>query len=593
MRPTPTFLDLIRTIDSGNASRVLEELEALLSSDTVPEARVVGTVRHLETLGFCLEGSDRFGEAARAYELAALVDTGDRVRWQAIAAKARLHDLISRALWDEASAFVTEQSRTAPGDAFLREQVASLLRLGWDHECRYAVEPSVQCYRLAYELNGGDAGVVTGDGCSISTKIRNLRRLQMDTLAEAGRHEAAAILHERTRAITGLGPVGIYDIVSAREAAEEGQGTYHELLAGRRITEPDVKFFDGPVSLASQAGTLVAPPQYVALFKDCLTYPRSNLVLHGQRLIYDLAAHPLSAIADIKDGVNPGQIMTAVWGSKRALVEVPVEVREIDAGLMLFGFQSRQYGHWLLEFAPRMLWFNDPACPVGFPICVDDQMPDTHRQIIALMDERARPIVTLPPVATRFRELGLASVSAFYPFDTRAGLPTYDAIWPGDVLSALRGKVLDRLAAQGVDLRRTGRRIVLSRRGFTQRQLVNEADIIDALTPHGFEVVHPEQLSFAEQVQTYHSADIIVGSASSALINCIFCRPEAKIVALVHDSRSFYFRGFTSLIEASGAHLLFLRGATIFADGLHPMHANYAVPPTQILRAVATISSAP
>jgi capsular polysaccharide biosynthesis protein len=156
----------------------------------------------------------------------------------------------------------------------------------------------------------------------------------------------------------------------------------------------------------------------------------------------------------------------------------------------------------------------------------------------------------------------------------------------------MRGKVLERLTAQGVDLRRTGRRIVLSRRGLTQRQLVNEAEIIDTLTPHGFEVLHPEQLSFAEQIQTYHSADIIVGSASSALINCIFCRPEAKVVALTHDSRSFYFRGFTSLIESSGAHLLFVRGTTVLAEGLHPMHANYAVRPTKILQALEALTSA-
>ncbi len=198
------------------------------------------------------------------------------------------------------------------------------------------------------------------------------------------------------------------------------------------------------------------------------------------------------------------------------MIEAPSEIREIDAGLMLFGLQSRQYGHWLLEFVPRMLCFNDPACPAGFPLCMDDGMPETHRQIVALMDTRDRPIITLPPIATRFRELGLAPVPVFFPFDTRPGLPIYDAIWPQDILAAVRDRILGRLAADGVDLRRTGQRIVLSRQGFAQRQLVNEAEIVETLRPHGFEVVQPEQLTFAEQVQMYHAADIIVGSASSA-----------------------------------------------------------------------------
>ncbi|MDH2310400.1 glycosyltransferase family 61 protein [Methylobacterium brachiatum] len=589
MRPTANFLNLVRSIDSGNAPTRLETLAALLSADPPPAARVAATLRHLEALGFRLEGGARFGDAARAYELAATIDPQDPQRWRWIAATARLRDVVEHARWDEAATFIAEIRSRGETEAALREAARTLLGVGWDHECRGRAEPAVQCYRLAFALNGGDAGLATGDGHSLSTKIRNLRILQMNALVEAGRYEEAAALHASTRAIAGFGPVGIYDIVSARQAAEGGHGRYRELLASRRIPDPEVKFLGGSIALTSQSGSLDAPPQYVAFFKDCLTFPRSNVVLHGQRLIYDLAAHPLSGVADIKDGVNPGQIMLAVWGPERALVEAPAEIQEIDAGLMLFGFQSRQYGHWLLEFVPRMLWFNDPACPAGLPLCIDDQMPDTHRQIIALMDERDRPVQVLPPVATRFRELGLAPVPTFYPFDTRPGLPIYDAIWPSDVLAAVRGKILERLAAQGGDLRRTGRRILLSRRGFTQRRLVNEAEIADALQPHGFEVIQPETYTFAEQVEIYHSADIVVGSASSALINGLFCRPGAKVIALTHDNPAFYFRGFTSLIESSGARLLFVRGNAVQTEGLHPMHADYAVSPNAILQALAAV----
>lgn len=591
MRPTATFIDLIRSINSGNASDRLEALASVLTTESLAEPDAASILRHLEALGFRLEGGSRYRDAAGAYEIAASIDTRDPKRWRMLAAGARLRDYVERELWDEALAF-SAKIRLHGDDGAMREAAATLLRVGWNHECSDRLEPAVRCYQLAFAMNGGDEGLATGDGQPISVKIRNVRILQMNALADQGRYEEAADLHETTRAIAGLGPVGIYGIVSAKRAADDGQGDYRELLAGHRMTEPDVKFLDGPIAMTSQPGTLDAPPQYLAFFKDCLTFPRSNVVLHGQRLIYDLAAHPLSGLADIKDGVNPGQIMTAVWGPGRALVEAPAEIREIDAGLMLFGFQSRQYGHWLLEFVPRMLCFNHPACPSGLPICVDAEMPETHRQIIALMDTRDRPIVTLPPVATRFRELGVAPVPAFFPFDTRPEFPIYDAIWPQDILAAVRRRILERLAADGLDLRRTGRRIILSRRGFAQRRLVNEADIIEALRPHGFEVVHPEQLTFAEQVAIYHSANIIVGSASSALINCMFCRPNARVVALTHESSAFYFRGFTSFVESSGARLLFVRGSTEQAEGIHPMHANYSVSLEQVSRALAFATSA-
>ncbi|MBU67212.1 MAG: hypothetical protein CL858_17415, partial [Cupriavidus sp.] len=384
-----------------------------------------------------------------------------------------------------------------------------------------------------------------------------------------------------------LGPLRIYDIVSARQAAADGQGEYRELLGGRRIAEPEIRFLEGPVALTSDCGTLNAPPQYIARFRDCLTFPRSNIVLQGNRLIYDLAAHPDSGVADIKDGKNADQIMTAVYGAGRALVEEPAETQTLDAGLMMFGLQSKNYGHWLLEFVPRMLWFNDPACPSGFPICIDDHMPETHRQIVELLDERTRPILPLPAQAVRFKELGVGPVPTFFPFDARPGVPVYDSVWPKDVLGAMRRAVLDKLAARRADLHSTGRRIFLSRKGFVQRQLVNEAEIIDVLTRYGFEVVYPEKLSFVDQIALYHSADIIVGSASSALTNCIFCNGRTRVIALIHENLSFNFRGYTSMIESSGAKVLFIRGATVPSENTHPFHVNYTVTPGHVLRGMA------
>ena len=109
------------------------------------------------------------------------------------------------------------------------------------------------------------------------------------------------------------------------------------------------------------------------------------------------------------------------------------------------------------------------------------------------------------------------------------------------------------------------------------------------LTRQGFEVVYPEKLSFAEQVALYHTADTIVGSASSALTNCIFCNPHARVIALIHENRSFNFRGYTSMIESSGARLIFVRGNTVAGETVHHFHANYRVPVAQVLQAMDRI----
>ena len=591
MRPTAAFMDLIKRVDGGNVARILGELAAMVSGEERSGARPKAIVQHLETLAFRLEGSDQFAQASEVYRLIAAVDAGGWERWRATAVTVSLQGLCERGRFAEAAAFVEALRHEGDPVAAISAGVDILMRLAWQYECRYETEAAVQCYRLAHVVSGGGHGIATVDGHTLERKIRDIRILQMRALAEEGRHADAAPLHEQTRDLLDLGPLRIYDIRSACQAAADGRGVYREVRPGRRIHEPEIRFLDGPVALTSQAGSRDAPPQYVALFRDCLAFPRSNVVLQDDRLIYDLAAHPLSDTFDIRDGVNPDQIMIAAYGSGRALVAAPTGLREVEAGLMLFGLQSRNYGHWLLEFVGRMLCFNDRACPAGFPICIDDDMPATHRQIIELIDERARPILPLPAVPTRFRELGLAPAPTLLPFDTRPGHPVYDSIWPADVFADLRSRVLGRLAERGVDLRQTGRRIVLSRRGFAQRQLLNEAEIVATLAQRGFEVVHPETLTFAEQIATYHAADIIVGSASSALTNCIFCHPGAKVVALIHEGLSFNFRGYTSMIESSGADLLFVRGITERSETGHPFHANYTVAQDRVLRAIERMTA--
>ncbi|URD37910.1 glycosyltransferase family 61 protein [Methylobacterium tardum] len=584
--------DFRRILTQANESKGAAALDAIESGLSVPtEGRPAVAAQHLATLAFRFQGENRLDLAARAYDLAARVTPAQAASYRLAAIRTRILDLCRRKMFDPVEGLLQEL-RAAKAEAGDRGQNdPSLIHIAWDYELAGDAEGAVRSYllsRVARDLLGGQA--LTIDGDTLERKIRNLRILQMNALAEEGRHEEAQALHERTRHVLGLGPLRIYDIVSAREAAADGEGEYRELLGPRRITEPEIAFLEGPVALTSSCGSLDAPPQYVARFKDCLTFPRSNIVLQGNRLIYDLAAHPLAGVADIKDGVNPDQIMTAVYGARRALAEEPAETQSLDAGLMMFGLQSKNYGHWLLEFVPRMLWFNDRACPSDFPICIGDHMPETHRQILELLDERDRRILPLSTQAIRFGELGVAPVPTFFPFDSRPGVPVYDAVWPADVLGAMRGVVLERLAARGVDLRPSGRKIVLSRRGFAQRQLLNEAEIIDVLTRQGFEVVYPEKLSFAEQVALYHTANTIVGSASSALTNCIFCNSRARVIALIHEDRSFNFRGYSSMIRSSGADLLFIRGKTVAGAAVHAFHANYSAAPALVLRGLEALS---
>ncbi|GLS69914.1 glycosyltransferase family 61 protein [Methylobacterium tardum] len=585
-----TFIDLIRTANRDNASDVVARLRSLAATDHDPTRRAA-LCRHLETLAFRLEGDDRLGAAAETYDLIAALVPSERVRWARDAATVRLRDLCARGRFDEAETYVAQLRADADAPTLIQDGLATLLRLGWAHECRNQPEPCLHYYRLAYDLNGGDAGVTTEDGDRLSTKVKNLRRLLLDTLLEDGRFDAAIALHETTRHVTGSGPLEAYDIVSVQDLAAAGGARAITMLPERRIVAPELRFWEKPPALRSEPGSLDIPAQYLAFLDDARAYPRSNVVIAGGKLVYDLAAHPRRPDILLQDGLNPDQIMTAAFGARRAIVEVPEDEHEIEAGLMMFGFQSRNYGHWLLEFVPRMLCYNDPRCPEGISLCIDDHMPGSHEEILRLLDTRDRLVIKLPPKPVAFGLLGMAPVPAFFPFDMKPGRPFYDTVWPADVFAAVRQRILDRARECGILSGRTDRRLFISRKAFSQRALVNEAEIAERLRPLGFEIIYPETMSFLEQVEAFHSAALVVGSSSSALCNALFCRPASRIIGLIHEELSFNFRGYTSCIEVGGARILFLRGRTLPRPGVHAFHVSYTVDPEQVAAAVAALET--
>ncbi|MGU3341866.1 glycosyltransferase family 61 protein [Methylobacterium mesophilicum] len=591
MTPTETFIALIRTVTRDNASDVVGRLHTLVDARDRTGAGLIAMRRHLEALAFRLEGEDRLGAAADIYELIGSLAPGGGERWTRIAAIARLRDLCRRGRFDEASAYAARLRAGNASPALIQDGVASLLRLGWTHECRNEPEPCLQCYRLAYELNGGDADVTTEDGDRLSTKVKNLRRLKLDGLMETGRFDEAIALHARTRHVTDSGPLSAYDLISVKALGAAGGAQYTEIRPARRIAAPELRFWEPPPAFRSEAGGLDMPAQYLAFLDGCRAFPRSNVVVAGDKLVYDLAAHPRRRDVLLQDGLNPDQIMTAAFGATRALVEVPEDAHAVEAGLMMFGLQSRNYGHWFCEFVPRMLCYNDHRSPDGIPLCIDDHMPGSHEEILRLLDARNRPVIKLPPKPVEFGLLGIAPVPAFFPFDMKPGRPFYDTVWPADIFAAVRERILDRARERGILSDRTDRRLFISRKAFTQRALLNEEEIAERLRPLGFEVIYPETMSFLEQVDAFHSAALVVGSSSSALSNALFCRPGCRILGLIHEELAFNFRGYTSFIEAGGARILFLRGRTLHRPGVHAFHVSYTVDPGKVVAAVAALEN--
>jgi capsular polysaccharide biosynthesis protein len=77
--------------------------------------------------------------------------------------------------------------------------------------------------------------------------------------------------------------------------------------------------------------------------------------------------------------------------------------------------------------------------------------------------------------------------------------------------------------------RGASRRIYVARRQGAERAVVNESELLPALQERGFELVHCESLSFADQVKLFREAEIIVGPHGGGFANLVWCEPGTKV----------------------------------------------------------------
>lgn len=73
-------------------------------------------------------------------------------------------------------------------------------------------------------------------------------------------------------------------------------------------------------------------------------------------------------------------------------------------------------------------------------------------------------------------------------------------------------------------------RIYVSRAQARRRRVVNEAEVITALTARGYLCVELERLTWAEQIAVFRRAKIVVAPHGAGLANTAFCEPGTRVV---------------------------------------------------------------
>jgi capsular polysaccharide biosynthesis protein len=82
-----------------------------------------------------------------------------------------------------------------------------------------------------------------------------------------------------------------------------------------------------------------------------------------------------------------------------------------------------------------------------------------------------------------------------------------------------------------------GKRLFISRSDSAVRRLVNEAQVIESLRPHGFEACILSGMPFEEQINLFAAADMVIGMHGAGLANVGFMRKGAAVIEILSPSR--------------------------------------------------------
>ena len=204
--------------------------------------------------------------------------------------------------------------------------------------------------------------------------------------------------------------------------------------------------------------------------------------------------------------------------------------------ILMANLVSMSYFHFMMDTIPRLWIFDEWPQLRALPILIRP-MGDKFEQALAdaIGVPRSQVVVIPPNVVARFVFRHL--------------------IFPSGLCDRMVGeKQLEYIRSKTVGpgfkpSDRPWRRVFLSRNDRPYRNIVNEAEVIAALQPYGFEVVVGANLSIPEQAKLFGETEMLVGVLGGGWTNTMFMAPGTVCLELTQIEADMTDQGHQVIME--------------------------------------------
>jgi hypothetical protein len=302
---------------------------------------------------------------------------------------------------------------------------------------------------------------------------------------------------------------------------------------------------------------------FSCVLEDAVVSCKSSIVYVGAQALLD-ATPEERALYPLDLDVDP-TVVAPVDDELLAVTGAGASGPAVATALSLCGVHSFNFGHWLLEFLPKVWAVAGRREFRGVTVLVDEQMPPQLREAVLLFLPAGHEVRSLGPgESVLVHRLWTLPMITYFPLGPRAGASDSDAVVPldGELFVRLVASVAPVLEGLDDGGRPPSRQLFLTRKDSQHRRLVNRVDVEQALVQRGFEVVDLEELAFVDQLRLVRSARTIIGPDGSSLLLGLLARPGTRIGYLMNP----YLEDMGSLAsthEALGHRLLALLGSEV------------------------------
>lgn len=263
---------------------------------------------------------------------------------------------------------------------------------------------------------------------------------------------------------------------------------------------------------------------------------------------------------------------------KTALVRINEYGEDIDKGILLNATFSNNYYHILYDIVVKLQVVDVLDIPLNVPLIVDKSILriKQFKEVLDIMNTSNRKVIWIDE--DKYYRIGLSYfISPIHNVPQQVinqyKLELSDFSFDKDILVKFREKILKLQSKDTFP-----KRIFISRKGHIRRQY-NEDELLGIANKYGFEVVHPESLSFVQQVSLFNQADIIIGATGAAFANVLFMKEGAYAICFVGEKVDIPV--FTIGASIAQSHLLYIAGQfNKFDTSLHSFQRGFTIPPS-------------